>query len=89
MTFWVSIRPSCHTTEAHGGQFVGGALRLNNHHASAMEPLDLESSWAADQVHIPCVENFKAKLLKPRPGIPGVDIELKHTQRRLNWVLLL
>lgn len=58
------------TTEAHGGELVTGALRLHHHHAGAVEPLESETRRAADQIHVPCVQDLKAKLSKTWLGEP-------------------
>lgn len=65
------------TTEAHGGKLVAGAVSVDYHHAGAVVPLQLETSWTADQVHVACVVDLKAILLESRLGIPRVDVELK------------
>ena len=58
------------TTETHGGEPFTRVLRLNHHHAGAVEPLEFEARRAADQVHVPCVQDLKAKLPKAWLGVP-------------------
>lgn len=57
------------TTEAHGGQFAAGAVGVDHHHPGAVIPLHLETRRAADQVHVACVVDLKAKLSEPRLGV--------------------
>lgn len=47
-----------------------GAVAVDHHHAGAVVPLKLETSRAADQVHVACVVDFKAKLFESRLGVP-------------------
>lgn len=49
---------------------VAGAVSLDHQHAGAVVPLQLETSWAADQVHVACVVDLKSKLFESRLGIP-------------------
>ncbi len=42
-----------------------------------MVPLQLETSRAADQVHVARVVDLKAKLLESRLGVPRVDVQLE------------
>lgn len=62
------------TTEAHGGQLVAGAVCFDHHHASAVKPLQLETSRTPNQVHVAGVIDLKAKLFEARFGVPRVDI---------------
>lgn len=64
------------TTEAHGGKFVVGAIRVDHHHAGAVVPLQLETSWAADQVHVSCVVDLKAIFLETGFSVPRIDVQL-------------
>lgn len=64
------------TTEAHGGKLLARDVRINHHHAGAVVPLHLETTRAADQVHVARVVDLKAILFKTGFGVPGVDIEL-------------
>lgn len=58
------------TTEAHGGELVVGAVGVDHHHAGAVVPLQLQTSWAADQVHVARVVDLESKLLESRLGVP-------------------
>lgn len=64
------------TAEAFNGEFVVGAVSVDDHHTRAVVPLEFESSRAADQVHVARVIYLKAKLFKSRLGVSQVDIEL-------------
>lgn len=64
------------TAEALDGEFVAGDVSVNHHHAGTVVPLEFESSWAADQVHVARVVYLKAEFLKSRLGVPRVDVDL-------------
>lgn len=59
-----------HTTEAHGVELVAVAVSIDDHHAGAVVPLKLQTSWTADQVHIARVVDFKSILFKSGFGVP-------------------
>ena len=58
------------TTETHGGEPVSRALCLYHHHAGAVEPLEFATGRAADQIHVPRVQDLEAKLPKTWLGVP-------------------
>lgn len=63
------------TAEAHCVQFVAVGLGLDHHQTRGVVPLQFESRRAPDQVHVPCVVDLKAVLLKPRLGVSGVHVQ--------------
>lgn len=74
-------------------QLAARAVGVDDQHAGAVVPLQLETGRAADQVHVARVVDLEAELLEAGLGVARVDVELKEEEdeedealRRCLWL---